>query len=223
MKKFLSLLMVTSMLFYGQACSVQGLAGLAGLSPQKALSGVQSILGLASGSALSGLGNNLLTNAALSAVMPAELKAITGALGKSPAGKEVLGVLNNVVGSAAPALAKGVLGSAVAGIDPTKALDILKGGENGATNFLKNAVGGGLNDALMPALTKALGGAGVSDMLTSALGSSATGLLGGNKPSIESLLTQATSSGIFGLMGQAEKAERANPTDPLLKEIFGSK
>lgn len=209
------------MLFYGQACSVQ--SGLAGLSPQKALSGVQSILGMASGSAIKGLGNNLLTNAALNAVMPTELKAITSALGQSPAGKQVLGTLNNVIGSAAPGLAKGVLGNAINNINPSKALDILKGGENGATDFLKNAVGGKLNDALMPALTKALGGAGVNDMLTSALGSSAAGLLGGNKPSIESLLTQATSSGIFGLMGQAEKAERANPTDPLLKEIFGSK
>ncbi len=221
MKKFLSLLMVTSMLFYGQACSVQ--SGLAGLSPQKALSGVQSILGLASGSAINGLGKNLLTNAALNAVMPTELKAITGALGQSEAGQKVLGLMNNAIGSAAPALAKGVLANAVKGIDASSALDILKGGENGATNFLKNAVGGKLNDALAPALTKALGGAGVNDMLTSALGSSAAGLLGGNKPSIESLLTQATSSGIFGLMGQAEKAERANPTDPLLKEIFGGK
>ena len=221
MKKFLSLLMVTSMLFYGQACSVQ--SGLAGLSPLKALSGVQNILGLASGSAISGLGKNLLSNAALSSVMPPQLQAITGALGKSDAGQKVLGFTNNAIGAAAPALAQGVLANAVKGIDASSALDILKGGENGATNFLKNAVGSKMTDALGPALGKALGGAGVGDMLTSALGSNAAGLLGGNTPSIESLITQATSSGIFGLMGQAEKAERANPTDPLLKEIFGGK
>ena len=221
MKKFLSLLMVTSMLIYGQACSVQ--SGLAGLSPQKALNGVQSLLGLASGGALKGIGKNMLTNAVVGAVMPPELKAITGALGGSEAGQAALGVINNVIGSAAPNLAKGVLDGALKNIPAAQALDILKGGENGATNFLKNAVGSKLNDALLPAMTKSLGNAGIGDLVSSALGSQAGALLGGNKPSIESLLTTATSSGIFGLMGAAEKAERANPTNDLLKEIFSGK
>ena len=130
---------------------------------------------------------------------------------------------NNVIGSAAPNLAKGVLDGALKNIPAAQALDILKGGENGATNFLKNAVGSKLNDALLPAMTKSLGNAGIGDLVSSALGSQAGALLGGNKPSIESLLTTATSSGIFGLMGEAEKAERANPTNDLLKEIFSGK
>jgi len=184
------------MLFYGQACSVQ--SGLAGLSPQKALSGVQDILGLASGSALKGIGKNMLTNAVVGSVMPKELKAITGALGNSEAGRAALGVINNAIGSAAPAVAKGVLGN-------------------------KNAVGGKLTDALLPAMTKSLGNAGIGDLVSSALGSQAGALLGGNKPSLESLLTKATTDGVFGLMGEAEKAERANPTSDLLKEIFKGK
>ena len=84
--------MVTSMLFYGQACSVQG--GLAGLSPLKALSGVQEILNVASGSALSGIGKNMLSNAVVGAVMPPELKAITNALGGSEAGQAALGAVS---------------------------------------------------------------------------------------------------------------------------------
>lgn len=209
------------MLFYGQACSVQ--SGLAGLSPQKALSGVQEILGLASGSALKGIGKNMLTNAVVGSVMPPELKAITGALGNSDAGRAALGVINNAIGSAAPTLAKGVLGNALKNIPAGQALDILKGGSNGATNFLKNAVGGKLTDALLPAMTKSLGNAGIGDLVSSALGSQAGALLGGNKPSLESLLTTATTNGVFGLMGEAEKAERANPSSDLLKEIFKGK
>jgi len=209
--------MVTSMLIYGQACSVQ--SGLAGLSPQKALSGVQSLLGLASGSALKGIGKNMLTNAVVGSVLPPELKAITGALGKSEAGQAALGVINKTIGSAAPSLAKGVLDNALKNIPASQALDILKG-DGGATSFLKNAVGSKLTDALLPAMTKSLGNAGIGDLVTSALGSQAGNLLGGNKPSLESLLTTATSSGIFGLMGEAEKAERANPSNDLLKEIF---
>ena len=218
MKKILSLLMITSMLFYGQACSVSN--GLAGLSPDKALKGVTSLLGMAQGSALKGIGKNMLTNAVVNAAMPQELKAITGALGNSQAGKVALGAINQAIGGAAPALAKGVLGDALKNIPASEALNILKGGDNGATNFLKNAVGGKLNDALTPAITKALGGANIGNLVNSALGDSASSLLGGNKPSLESLLSQATSSGIFGLMGEAEKAERMNPTDPLLKKIF---
>jgi len=102
-------------------------------------------------------------------------------------------------------------------------LNILKGGDGGATNFLKNAVGGKLTDALLPAITKSLGAAGGGDLISKALGGSAASLLGGNKPSLENMLSSAVSSGVFGLMGEAEKAERANPTDPLLKEIFGKK
>ena len=63
----------------------------------------------------------------------------------------------------------------------------------------------------------------LSELLEGSLYSQAGALLGGNKPSIESLLTTATSSGIFGLMGEAEKAERENPTNDLLKEIFSGK
>ena len=208
------------MLFYGQACSVSN--GLAGLSPAKALNGVTSLLGLAQGSALQGIGKNMLTNAVVNAVMPQELKAITGALGNSQAGKVALGAINQAIGGAAPALAKGVLGDALKNIPASEALNILKGGENGATNFLKNAVGSKLTDAIAPALAKSMGGANIGQLVTSALGDSAGNLLGGNKPSLESLLGQATSNGIFGLMGEAEKAERANPTDPLLKKIFSN-
>jgi len=218
MKKILSLLMITSMLFYGQACSVSN--GLAGLSPAKALQGVTSLLGVAQGSALQGIGKNMLSNAVVNSVMPKELKAITGALGNSQAGKVALNAINQAIGSTAPSLAKGVLGDALKNIPASEALNILKGGDNGATNFLKNAVGGKLNNALTPAITKALGGANIGNLVQSALGDSAGNLLGGNKPSLESLLSQATSSGIFGLMGKAEEAERENPTDPLLQKIF---
>ena len=203
---------------YGQACSVQ--SGLAGLSPQKALNGVQQMLGLASGSALKGIGKNMLSNAVVNAVMPKELKAITGALGNSDAGRAALGLINQAVGGAAPGLAKGLLNDAFKNIPVDKALDILKGGDSGATDFLKNAVGGQLTEALLPALTKSMGKTDIGNVITSALGDKAGMLLGGNKPSLESLISSATTEGIFGLMGAAEKAERANPTNDLLKEIF---
>lgn len=206
------------MLLYGQACSVQ--SGLAGLSPLKALNGVQEILGLASNSALKGIGKNMLNNTVVNALLPKELKAITGALGKSEAGRSALGLLNKTIGGTAPSLAEGLLNNAVKNIPTDKALDILKGGNNGATNFLKNAVGGKLTDALLPALTKSLGKANIGNIVSSALGDQASTLLGGNKPSLESLLTSTTTDGIFGLMGAAEKAERANPSTDLLKGIF---
>jgi len=55
------------------------------------------------------------------------------------------------------------------------------------------------------------------------LSGQATSLLGGGKPSIADLATSGAVNGLFSMMGNAEKAERANPTNPVLKEIFGKK
>ena len=57
--------------------------------------------------------------------------------------------------------------------------------------------------------------------ITSALGGQASGLLGKGMPSLPEMVTGGAVDGLFGLMGEAEAAERANPTDPVLKKIFG--
>lgn len=219
MKKFVSLTFVLSILLFTQSCSVN--KGLTGLSPDKALSGVQSLLGGSSGSALKGFAGNILTNAVMKKAMPQGLSSITSLLGKSSEGNRALELLNSAMGSAVPDVASSLLGNATKGIKASDALGILKGGETGATDFLKNAAGKNLKAALLPALTKKLTANGGLTAITSALGGQASSLLGNGKPSLPDLMTGGAVDGLFAMMGNAEKAERSNPTDPILKEIFG--
>lgn len=219
MKRFFSLLFVLSILVIAQSCSVN--KGLAGLSPEKALTGVQTLLGSASKNALNGFAENALQNAVMQKAMPKELSNITSLLGNSTQGDKALGLLNSAIGSAVPDVASSILGTATKDIASADALSLLKGGNTGATDFLKNAVGKKLTAALLPVITKKLTDNGGLSAITSALGSQASSLLGNGKPSLANLVTSGSVDGLFAMMGNAEKAERSNPTDPLLKEIFG--
>lgn len=220
MKKFVSLFFTLSLvLLTTQSCNVG--QGLAGLSPAKALSGVQALLGGASNNALKGFAGNVLANAVMQKAMPKGLSNITNLLGKSSEGTKALGLLNSALGSAVPNVASSLLGNATQGIAAADALNLLKGGDTGATDFLKKAAGSKLSAALLPAITKQLTNNGGLGAITSALGSQASSLLGNGKTSLADLATSGAVDGLFAMMGNAEKAERANPTDPILKEIFG--
>jgi len=204
-----------------QSCNVN--KGLAGLSPTQALNGVQALLGGASSSAIKGFAGNVLGNAVMKNAMPKGLSQITNLLGNSSNGTKALGLLNSAIGSAVPDVASSVLGNATKGIAASNALSLLKGGDTGATDFLKKAAGQKLATALLPAITSKLTANGGLSAITSALGGQASSLLGNGKPSIADLATNGAVDGLFSMMGNAEKAERANPTNPVLKEIFGKK
>ncbi len=219
MKNFVSLLFTLSFVFMTQSCNVG--QGLAGLSPAKALGGVQALLGGASSNAIKGFAGNVLQNEVMKKVLPPGLSNITGLLGNSSEGTKALGLLNGALASAVPNVATSLLGNATKGIAAADALNLLKGGDTSATDFLKNAAGKNLTAALLPAMTKKLTENGGLGAITSALGGQAASLLGNGKPSLADLATTGAVDGLFALMGNAEKAERANPTDPLLKEIFG--
>jgi len=61
-----------------QSCNVN--KGLAGLSSERALTGVQALLGNASGSALKGFSGDVLKNAVMRKAMPNGLSNITSYL-----------------------------------------------------------------------------------------------------------------------------------------------
>lgn len=219
MNKFVCFLCTLSLLFISQSCNVN--KGLAGISPEKALSGVQALLGGATGSAVKGFAGNALKNEVMKQVMPKGLSNITNILGGSSEGTQALGLLNSAMSSVVPNVASPVLVDATKGIKASDALGLLKGGDTGGTDFLKKAAGQKLSSALLPALTEKLTQNGALGAITSALGGQASSLLGNGKPSLADMVTNGAVDGLFGMMANAEKAERANPTDPVLKEIFG--
>ena len=221
MKKFVSFLCTLSLVFMTQSCNSS--KGLAGLSPDKALSGVQALLGGASSSALKGFTGNILGNSVMQNVMPEGLSNITSMLGNSAQGTKALGLLNSALESAVPDAASNFLSRTTNNIAAADAVNILKGGDTGATDFLKKTAGNRLSAALLPAITKKLTENGALSAVTSALGGQASGLLGGGNASLANMVSNGAADGIFAMMGDAEKAERENPTDPVLKEIFGKK
>ena len=154
MKKFVSLFFTLSFVLMTQSCNVN--KGLAGLSPAKALTGVQALLGGASSSALKGFAGNVLSNAVMQKAMPKGLSTITSLLGNSSNGAKALGLLNGALGSAVPDVASSVIGDATKGIAASDALSLLKGGDTGATDFLKNAASKKLTAVLLPAITQKL-------------------------------------------------------------------
>lgn len=220
MKKFISLLLILSVTVMTQSCKVS--KGLAGLSPEQALTGVQALLNGASGSALKGFAGNILQNQVMQKAMPKGLSTITNLLGASSEGNKALDLLNGALGSAVPGVASSLLGNATKGIAASEALNLLKGGDTGATDFLKKAAGDKLVTALLPVITKKLTDNGGLSAITAALGGQAANLLGNGKPSLAELVTSGAADGLFAMMGNAEKAERANPTNPVLKDIFGN-
>ncbi len=219
MKNFISLSFAVFILAMMPSCSLN--KGLTGLSPTKALSAVQTLLGGASSNALSGFTGNILGNAAMKAVLPSGLSSVTNLLGASPAGSKALGLLNGALASSVKDIVPSILSKATSNIPAADALGLLQGGNTGATDFLKKAAGAKLQAALLPAITQKLTANGGLGAITSALGGQAANLLGGNKPSIADLATSGAVDGLFAMMGNAEKAERANPTDPMLKKLFG--
>lgn len=220
MKKLLSLVFILSIAVMNQSCNVS--KGLAGISPEKALNGVQALLDGASDNALKGFAGNILKNELMQKAMPKGLSTITSLLGNSSEGNKALDLLNGALGSVVPDIASSLLGNATKGIAASDALSILQGGDTGATDFLKKAAASKLTEALLPALTEKLMENGGLKAITSALGSQAPNLFGDGKPSLTELVTNGATDGLFSMMGNAEKTERTNPTNPLLKEIFGN-
>lgn len=219
MKKFVSLLFALSFLVMSPSCNVS--KGLAGLSPAQALNGVQALLGGASNNALKGFAGNVLKNAAMKKALPRGLATVTSLLGKSSEGNKALNLLNGALGSAVPDVASSILGNATKGIAANEALNLLKGGETGATDFLKKAAGQKLVAALLPVITQKLTDNGGLNAITSALGDQSSNFFGNGKPALTDLVTSGAVDGLFAMMGNAEKAERSNPTNPILKDIFG--
>ena len=132
MRKFLPFLFTASLLFTSLSCNVnKGLTG--GISPAKALSGVQALLGGTTSSVLNGFTGDILSNPIMQSVLPKELTTLTSVLGKSNEGAKVLGLVNGALSSVVPNVAGSVLADATKNISPNDALSLLNGGETGAT------------------------------------------------------------------------------------------
>ncbi len=109
------------------------------------------------------------------------------------------------------------------------ARQILNGGDDAATRYLRKKAGPSLEKAIKPIVSQATDQVGATasykQLTGSAGGGMLGGLLGGNSAlDLDSYVTEKTLDGLFYKLAEEEKAIRENPvarSTDLLKQVFG--
>lgn len=116
--------------------------------------------------------------------------------------------------------------NAITSITITDGLNILKGGNNAATNYLKGKTTGALTAAFSPVIQKSLNKVGAPELWKTVF--STYNKISRNKvnPDLTGYVTERALSGLFVTIGDEEAKIRNNPAaqvTSLLQKVFGKK
>jgi hypothetical protein len=128
-----------------------------------------------------------------------------GGMMKMSNGTGIADSLNTAAGQAAGA-AKPIFRAAIDRISAQDALAIAKGGNTGATDYLRRSAGAEITAQLMPLVHAALDRTGILSQ------ASQLSFLGMNANTLIDYVTQKTADGIFTYMGRKETGLRQNPS-----------
>jgi len=108
------------------------------------------------------------------------------------------------------------------------ARQILNGGDDAATRYLREKAGASLREAIRPIVSQATDQAGATaaykKMISDVGGNMLGGFLGGSSLDLDSYVTDKTLDGLFYQLAEQEKMIREDPmarSTQLLKEVFG--
>ncbi|RTZ73780.1 MAG: DUF4197 domain-containing protein [Gammaproteobacteria bacterium] len=108
------------------------------------------------------------------------------------------------------------------------ARQILSGGDDAATQYLRRKAGPALAEAIKPIVAEATDKAGATAAYKKLVGSAGGGMLGnlmgGSSLDLDSYVTDKTLDGLFTMLAEEERKIRTNPmarTTDLLKKVFG--
>ena len=213
----------------GLALPAQALS-LADITSKEASSGVRAALERGAGSAVAKLGvdNGFLGNPQVRIPLPPELAKVESRMrlfGLGPQADSLVAAMNHAAEQAVPQ-AKDVLLGAVKSMSVTDAKNILSGGDQSVTNFFRAKTSQTLNERLLPIVRQSTDKVGVTKKYNQVAGIGAQfGLLPANSASIEQYVTAKTLDGLYLMIGQEEKAIRADPVgtgSALLSKVFGA-
>ena len=159
--------------------------------------------------------------------MPEELQTVERtmrSLGMGSLADKGIKLLNaaaeDAVSEAAP-----IFVNALTSMTITDAKDILLGGNNSATNYLKLKTNTDLTKAFQPKVEASLGKVGADKVWNNLITKYNT--LTGNKiePNLNAYVTQQTLNGVFNMVAEKENGIRNNSalqTTSILQQVFGS-
>lgn len=209
--------------------SLVAAVSLSDLSSKDATSGVKTALEKGATVAVSKLGvqNGFLNNDKVKIGLPSPVekaKPILKMLGQSKKVDELEVAMNHAAESAV-AEAKPLLLDAVKNMSVTDAKTILTGGDTSVTDFFRQKTATPLGAKFLPIVKKITDGNGLSAQYNALMSkASASGLTKENS-TVESYVTQRALDGLYTMIGEEEKAIRADPVgsgSAILGKVFGA-
>ncbi len=203
---------------------------LADLSQKDAVAGLKEALNKGSGSAVSKLGrpDGFLGNPQVKIPLPDSLQKADRALGRLGMGKytqELVVSMNRAAELAVPE-AKTLLLDAVKQMTVQDAKNILTGGNTAATDYFRAKTSQPLAAKFLPIVQQATAKVQLAQKYDQFAGKASDfGLLDKQQANLEQYVTQKALDGLFFMIGEEEKAIRADPvgqSSKLLKKVFGA-
>lgn len=211
---------------------IESVLGSGPLTSSEAAMGIRAALDNGVGNALTNLGtlNGYLGNPTVRIPLPKVLQDVQSYL--APIGADGMLVelqeqLNRGAEAAAPA-ARDIFLGAVRDLTIQDALNIVRGPDTAATDYLKARTTDGLTSLFSPIMEKALADTGALRLLSDVERTVPVSLLAGGNGDLRSDLVQHGVKfgldGVFHFIAEEEKAIRADPaarTSAILRRVFG--
>lgn len=211
------------------ASSLALAVSLSDLSNKDATSGVKTALEKGASVAVAKLGtqNGFLNNDKVRISLPGPLekaKPVLKMLGQSKRVDELETSMNHAAESAV-AEAKPLLLDAVRNMSVSDAKNILTGGDTSVTDFFRQKTSSQLTTKFLPIVKKITDKNGLSAQYNGLMSkASASGLTKENS-TVEGYVTQRALDGLYTIIGEEEKAIRADPVgtgSAILGKVFGA-
>lgn len=209
--------------------SAASLTKINSLSNSTVASGLKEALSIGLNDGIKSLSqkNGFYNNSVAKILMPEELQTVEKtlrSLGMGSLADKGVKLLNtaaeDAVSEAAP-----IFVNALTSMTITDAKDILLGGNNSATNYLKLKTNTDLTKAFQPKVEASLGKVGADKVWNNLITKYNT--LTGNKiePNLNAYVTQQAINGVFNMVAEKENGIRNNSalqTTSILQQVFGS-
>lgn len=205
-------------------------AQLAAISNADAASGVRQALsdGAAAAVAKLGVENGFLGNPQVKIPMPPALRQVEGAMrtfGMKKQADDLVLAMNRAAEAAVPE-AKTLLIDAAKKMTLQDAKGILSGGQTSVTDYFRRTTSGQLTQRFLPIVKKSTERVGLAQQYNTLAGQAASyGLIKKDQSTIEGYVTQKSLDGLYLMIGEQEKAIRANPVgaaSDIVKKVFGA-
>ncbi len=205
-------------------------AQLAGISNTEASGGLKQSLHDGAAAAIAKLGapNGFLGNPQVKIPLPPAIKKVEGALrlaGMKKQADDLVTSMNRAAEMAVPE-AKTLIADSVSKMTLQDAKGILTGGQTSVTDYFKRTTSAQLTQRFLPIVKTTTDKVGLAQQYNSLAGQGASlGLIKKDDAKIENYVTTKALDGLYFMIGEQEKALRANPlgaTSDIVKKVFGA-